>query len=196
MLLLALLCLGAGVLPGFVMDALAPVMQALLGARLAVQRSEPWLRIVPIDSARSAYDGALTLGMIVVAGLATALIVRRFASHALRRSAAWDCGFPDASPVTQYTAGSFAQPIRRVFGGVVFRAREHLLMPPPGDTAPARLTVELHDTLWESLYLPVIRTVTTLADRVNRFQFLTIRRYLTLVFIALVLLLVIVGGFR
>ncbi len=28
---------------------------------------------------------------------------------------------------------SFAQPIRRVFGTVVFRAREHVDMPPPGD---------------------------------------------------------------
>src|SRR5439155_701403 len=121
MLLLALLCLLAGVLPGFVMDALAPVMKLLLGARLPVQSSEPWLRIVPIDTARSAYDGALVLGMIAIAAAATALIVRRFASHALRRAPAWDCGFPDASPATQYTAGSFAQPIRRVFGGVVFR---------------------------------------------------------------------------
>ena len=196
MLLLALLCLAAGVVPGFVMDALAPVMRLLIGTRLAVQSTQPWLRIVPIDTARSAYDGALVLGMILIAAAATALIVRRFASHALRRSAVWDCGFPDASPATQYTAGSFAQPIRRVFATVVFRAREHLSMPAPGDTAAARLQVELHDTLWETLYLPVIRLVDTLSERVNRLQFLTIRRYLTLVFAALVLLLVIVGGFR
>src|SRR5437588_602638 len=196
MLLLALLCLLAGVLPGLVMDALAPVMKLLLGARLAVQSSEPWLRIVPIDSARSAYDGALVLGMIAIAAAATALIVRRFASHALRRAPAWDCGFPDASPATQYTAGSFAQPIRRVFGGVVFRAREHLAMPAPGDTGPARLEVELHDTLWEALYAPVIRLVDAVSARVNLVQFLTIRRYLTLVVSALVLLLIIVGATR
>ena len=196
MLLLALLCLAAGVAPGFVMDALAPVMQTVVGARLGVQSSQPWLRIVPIDTARSAYDGALVLGMILIAGVAAALIVRRFASHALRRSAAWDCGFPDQSPATQYTAGSFAQPIRRVFGSVVFRAREHLHMPPPGDTGPARLEVELHDTLWEALYAPVIRLIEAVSARVNQLQFLTIRRYLTLVFAALVLLLVIVGAWR
>ena len=151
---------------------------------------------MPIDTARSAYDGALVLGMIVIAALAAALIVRRFASHALRRSAPWDCGFPDPSPATQYTAGSFAQPIRRVFGSVLFRAREHLSMPPPGDTGAARLEVELHDTLWEALYAPVIRLVEAISARVNQLQFLTIRRYLTLVFAALVLLLVIVGAWR
>ena len=59
------------------------------------------------------------------------------------------------SPATQYTATSFAQPIRRVFGTVVFRAREHVEMPPPGDTRPARLTVELHDPIWDALYAPL-----------------------------------------
>ena len=47
----------------------------------------------------------------------------------MRRGPAWDCGFPDPSPATQYTADSFAQPIRRVFGEVVFRARERVDMP-------------------------------------------------------------------
>src|SRR5207253_1571777 len=107
--------------------------------------------IVPAVGATLACAAALAatcfvkaFGMIAIAAAATALIVRRFASHALRRAPAWDCGFPDASPATQYTAGSFAQPIRRVFGGVVFRAREHVTMPAPGDTGPARLEVELH----------------------------------------------------
>ncbi len=196
MLLLAVLCLAAGVVPGFVMDALAPVMRAIVGAQLAPQSRQPWLRIVPIDAARSAYDGALVLVMIAVAVAATALIVRRFASHAVRRSAPWDCGFPDASPATQYTAASFAQPIRRVFGSAVFRARERVFMPRPGDSRPARLQVELHDTVWETLYVPVIGWVSAAAERLNRLQFLTIRRYLTLVFTALVLLLVIVGIWR
>ncbi len=54
------------------------------------------------------------------------------------------------SPVTQYTADSFAQPIRRVFGTIVFRAREHVDMPPPGDIRPARLTVEWRDLVWDT----------------------------------------------
>src|SRR5437016_732563 len=136
------------------------------------------------------------VGATLACAAALALIVRRFASHALRRAPAWDCGFPDASPATQYTAGSFAQPIRRVFGGVVFRAREHVAMPAPGDTGPARLEVELHDTLWEALNAPVIRLVDAVTARVNLLQFLTIRRYLTLVVSALVLLLIIVGATR
>jgi hydrogenase-4 component B len=196
MLLLAVLCLLAGVLPGFVIDGLGPVMQMIIGTHLAPQSTQPWFRIVLINAARSAYNGLLVFVMVLIAAAATAIVVRRFASHALRRSAAWDCGFPDASPLTQYTAGSFAQPIRRVFGSFVFRAREHVAMPKPGDTAVARLRVDLHDTVWDVFYLPVIRLVDAATDRVNKLQFLTIRTYLTLVFGALVLLLMIVRAWR
>jgi hydrogenase-4 component B len=196
MLTLALLCLLAGILPGFVIDSLGAVTQMAVGARLAPQSALAWLRIVPIDLHRSAYSGLFVFVMILLAAATTAFAVRRFASHAVRRSPPWDCGFPDASPATQYTAGSFAQPIRRVFGSVVFRAREHVAMPKPGDTAVARLRVELRDTVWDALYAPIIRLVEATAERLNRMQFLTIRNYLTLVFAALVTLLIIVGTWR
>ena len=196
MLSLALLCLLAGILPGFVLDSLGAVTQLAVGERLAPQSAQAWMRIVPIDIHRSAYSGLFVFVMILLAAATTALVVRRVASHTLRRSPAWDCGFPDASPVTQYTAGSFAQPIRRVFGSVVFRAREEVAMPKPGDTAVARLRVELRDTVWDALYAPIIRLVAATAERLNRMQFLTIRNYLTLVFAALVALLIIVGTWR
>jgi hypothetical protein len=151
---------------------------------------------VPIDAARSAYNGIFVFVTILIAAGATAFAVRRVASHALRRSAPWDCGFPDASPATQYTAGSFAQPIRRVFGSAVFRAREHVTIPKPGDTGAAKMHVDLRDTIWDALYQPVIRLVEAATDRLNRMQFLTIRSYLTLVFAALVLLLIVVGAWR
>ena len=67
-------------------------------------------------------------------------------------------------------------------------------MPPPGDTARRRAsTVELHDLVWDALYAPVAGAVGFAADRLNRLQFLTIRRYLSLVFAALVLLLLVLA---
>ena len=41
--ILALLCLLAGIFPGQVMDALAPVVRALIGANMAPQAAIPWL---------------------------------------------------------------------------------------------------------------------------------------------------------
>jgi hypothetical protein len=81
------------------------------------------------------------------------------------------------------------QPLQRVFASVVFQARETVTMPAPGDLRAARHQLQLHDPLWERLYAPLSRIVDTLAGRLNHLQFLTIRRYLTLVFAALIILL-------
>ena len=86
------------------------------------------------------------------------------------------------------------QPIRRVFGTTVFRAREIVEMPPPGDIRPARLTIELRDLIWDALYAPVVGGVAFAADQLNRLQYLTIRRYLSLVFLLLVLLLLVLAA--
>jgi hypothetical protein len=96
----------------------------------------------------------------------------------------------------QYTAGSFAQPIRRVFGTIVFRAAETVDMPRPGEMRPARLHVSLRDLAWDWFYAPVAVGVGYAADRLNKVQFLTIRRYLTLVFSALIVLLVALSVWR
>ncbi len=193
MFFLAALCLVAGILPGLFIDALAPVSSALIGGHMPVQSGTQWLSVVPIAATRSSYDGLLVFLFMALSGTLAALAIHRFASNRLRRAPAWDCGYPDASPATQYTAMSFAQPIRRVFGTVVFRAREHGFMPPPGDTRPARLTVELHDVIWETLYAPIVIGIGFAADRLNRLQFLTIRQFLSLVFGALVILLLVLA---
>jgi formate hydrogenlyase subunit 3/multisubunit Na+/H+ antiporter MnhD subunit len=193
MLVLAALCLLAGILPGLVIDGLAPVTQALIGDRMPAQATAPWLSIVPIAESRSSYNGLLVFLFIAVSASLAVWVIHRSASHAVRRAPAWDCGFPDPSPITQYTAGSFAQPIRRVFGTLVFHAREHVEMPPPGDLRPARLTVELHDLVWDTLFAPIAGAVGFAADRLNHLQFLTIRRYLSLVFLALVGLLLVLA---
>jgi hypothetical protein len=119
-------------------------------------------------------------------------VIHRFASRALRRGPAWDCGFPDPSPATQYTADSFAQPIRRVFG-VMFDVRERVDMPAPGEARPARLEVSRRDHVWETIYAPIGLAVQLAAEKLNHLQFLTIRKYLSLVFAALVALLLVIS---
>ena len=193
MALLALLCLLAGVFPGFVIDSLAPVSRLLLGGSMPSQTSLPWLSIIPIAEGRSSYNGLLVFLFIAASAGIAAFAIHRLASKALRRAPAWDCGFPDPRPETQYTAGSFAQPIRRVFGTMIFRAREHVSMPAPGELGPARFEVELRDPVWDAAYAPVGAAVGAAAEWLNRFQFLTIRRYLSLVFLLLVGLLLVLA---
>jgi hypothetical protein len=193
MFILAGLCAAAGILPGLAIDGIAPAVLDLVGARMPEQRAVPWLSIVPVAESRSSYNGLLVFLFITAAASLAVYAIHRLASRALRRAPAWDCGFPDPNPATQYTAGSFAQPIRRVFGRIVFQARERVEMPPPGDARPARLTVILRDLIWDTIYGQIDGVVWAAAERLNHLQFLTIRKYLSLVFVALVTLLLTVS---
>jgi formate hydrogenlyase subunit 3/multisubunit Na+/H+ antiporter MnhD subunit len=189
MIALSLACLIAGILPDFFIDALAPVVQSLVNGRMPLQAGVEWLSVVPIAEGRSSYNGLLVFLFMVASGAIAAFAIHRLASDRLRRAPAWGCGYPDASLATQYSADSFAQPIRRVFGTAVFQAREIGEMPPPGSMAPARLTVVVRDLIWDFTYAPLAAGINLAADRLNYLQFLTIRSYLSLVFTALVLLL-------
>lgn len=189
-------CLLFGILPGLAIDGLAPASMLLLAAHLPAQLADPWLSLRPIAGGTSSYNGLVLFSFLLAAGGITALLVHRLGGAGLRRGPVWDCGYPDPAPSTQYTAASFAQPIRRVFGTTLFRARESVAMPPPLDPSPAILQVRLEDPLWQRLYLPVGRLVASSADRLNPIQFQTIRRYLVLVFLLLVGLLLLTAGGR
>jgi hydrogenase-4 component B len=193
MYFLSAVCLVAGVLPGIFIDMLAPVTNTLIGTSMPHQAGLDWLTIVPVAESRSSYNGLLVFVFVAMSGSIAAFAIHRLASDKIRRGPAWDCGYPDSSPITQYTASSFAQPIRRVYGTSVFHAREIGDMPPPGATRPAHFTVQLRDLIWEAAYAPIGAFVEYAATRLNVLQFLTIRRYLTLVFSVLVLLLLVLA---
>jgi hydrogenase-4 component B len=189
---LAAICTVVGILPKALIDLLRPVARALWPDSPPLADSGAiWL--APLGPDRSSYSGLVVLMTVSFLALLLVVIVHRFASNRVRRSAPWDCGFPDPRPETQYTASSFAQPIRRVFGTTVFAARERIDLPAPGDTRPARFEVSMRDPVWDYLYAPVAALVIGLADRVNIMQFQTIRRYLSLMFAALIVLLLLVA---
>ncbi len=187
-------CLLAGIFPGVLIDALKPLAQATVGAAMPLQSKIGWTSIAPIAELRSSYNGLLVFVFFVTAGVMASFVIHRFASAALRRAPAWDCGFPNSDPATQYTAQSFAQPIRRVYGGFAFAARETVDMPRPGDPRAARLTIHMHDRVWRGLYAPIGAAVEGIATRLNPLQFLTIRQYLSVVFGALIALLVLLAA--
>jgi hypothetical protein len=170
--------------------ALAPVLGNLVDGGLPKAGSGPTVfSLVAFDPARSIYDAPVIALFVAIASLTTLVVVHRLSARRTRRGPAWDCGFPDPSPATQYTASSFAQPLRRVYGASAFAAREAVTMPPPGDVRPARFSVTLVDHIWQGLYAAPGRALLRLSERLNALQFLTIRRYLVLMFAALVILL-------
>ena len=196
MFVLAALCVVLGVMPGAVVELISPVVQSLVGARMPAQSYLPWSSLIPIAESRSSYNGLIILFFLAASGITTAVFIHRFATRATRRSAIWDCGYPDASPAMQYSSSSFAMPIRQVFGTTVFDVRETVDMPRPGDMRAARYHVKVLDPAWRYAYGPVTRWVLRSTTKLNRLQFLSIRSYLTLVFVTLILLLLMVAAWR
>ena len=193
MAVFAAICTLVGIVPIALVTLLRPVTALLIpgGSTALPESSLLWL--VPLGAERSSYSGLTILVAIALLAGVLVFVIHRFASNRARRSAPWDCGFPDPRTETQYTAGSFAQPIRRIFGSTAFAARERVVMPEPGDASAAEFEVTLRDPAWEGIYGPIAGLITGIADRMNVLQFQTIRRYLSLMFAALVLLLLIVA---
>jgi hydrogenase-4 component B len=189
---LAAVCAVVGILPQTVLSLLRPVAAMWLPESAWLKLSN-WLWLAPLGTDHSSYSGLVILLTVSFLAALLVLVIHRLASDRVRRSAPWDCGFPDLRPETQYTASSFAQPIRRIFGSVVFAARERVDMPAPGETRAARLEVTMHDPVWDGIYVPAAKLIGWLADRLNVLQFQTIRRYLSLMFAALVVLLLVVA---
>jgi hydrogenase-4 component B len=189
---LAALCVGAGLLPSLVVRLMAPAVAFLnASVTLSDHASASPLVLVPVAEGRSSYNAVGLLAFITAAASIAAFVIHRFASKAVRRARPWACGFPVLTPRMQYTAASFAQPIRRVFGSLAFETSETVDMPRPGETRPARFELTLSDRVWDVLYGPVVGLVNFAANHLNKLQFLTIRKYLSLVFAALIALLVV-----
>jgi formate hydrogenlyase subunit 3/multisubunit Na+/H+ antiporter MnhD subunit len=193
---LALLAILFGLVPGLALRLIGPVVQSLFGIGAINAAAGRFLWLTPpgrLDVAYSAF-GLFAAGAVLLA--LTVLVVKRLSRRTPRRAPAWDCGFPDPHPATQYSASGFAQPIRRVFADSVFRAEERVDMPAPGERRPARLEVRFQDRAWTWIYAPLEAAVQWITERLNVLQFLTIRRHLSLMFGALVVLLAIIAVLR
>jgi hydrogenase-4 component B len=193
MLVCATLCLLTGLFPGIVIDWFQPAVTALVVGHMPPQASIAWLSIVPVSASRSSYNGLLLFAFVAASACLAAAVVHHFASRTVRKAPFWDCGYPGLGVLAQYSATSLAQPIRRVFATVAFAAHEQVEMPPPGDLRPATLRRFLRDPVWDFIYAPVGVVGGATATLLNHIQFLTIRHYLSFVFIALVVLLMVLA---
>ena len=59
-------CLIAGILPGLIIDGIAPVVQAHVGLTMPTQTTNAWLSIIPIAESRSSYNGLLFFVFIII----------------------------------------------------------------------------------------------------------------------------------
>ena len=192
MALLATLCIMGGLFGSVMVSAIAPLLTKLIGVELPGAAAGPTpFSLAPFGPVRSIYDAPIIALFVAISASLTALFVHWISNRRVRRGPAWDCGYPEPSPAAQYTASSFSQPLRRVYGRISFGAVETVDMPAPGDMRPAILAVHLKDYIWRWLYALPAAGIGAIASHLNFLQFLTIRRYLVLMFSALIMLLLI-----
>ena len=193
--LLAVLCALGGLFGGFTAYAIGPLLTSLTGMELMgfAQGPTPF-SLIAFTEERAIYDAPTIAFFVAISSLTTVVIVHLLASKKTRRSPTWDCGYPDPSPSTQYTASSFSQPLRRVYNGILFRAREEIDMPPPGDLRPAKFSLRFSDYLWRYLYEKPTAAIWSLSKELDVVHYLTIRSYLVFMFCTLITLLVITAA--
>jgi hydrogenase-4 component B len=191
--LLAGLCLALGIVPAFGLIFAESAAHGVVGVGMPAG-AVGWVLLTPFGDGAAAYGGPLVFLVLAAVALGSKWLLDRLRPERRRRASAWEDGFAEPGPAMQYTASGFAQPLRRAFGASLFRARETLEMPEPGDTAPARFTLRVVDPAWDWGVEPVRRAVDLVTQWLNASQFLSIRRYLTWMFAALVALLLVVAA--
>jgi len=193
MLLAALTCLVLGVMPTFMIKWMDPIAEDLVGGTIAASASGfGWMWLTPIAAERASYSAPIAFLGILSVVVATYLLLHT-RPGAIRRVPLWDCGFEKITNRMQYTATSFAMPLRRIFG-YLFNIKEHVRQLPPAThpSFPERLHYHLkvRDRFWGWLYQPVVDASFWLSRRIGRMQHGHIQVYLIYSFVTIVVLLI------
>lgn len=193
MLLASLACLALGVLPTIVIQWMDPLAEMLVGGTIAASASGfGWMWLTPIAAERASYSAPVAfIGILSVVVVTYLLLHAR--PGALHRVPLWDCGFEKVTSRMQYTATSFAMPIRRIFG-FIFSIKEHTGLPPSAahSAFPQRIYYHLRvrDRFWMWIYQPVVDASFWLSRRIGRMQHGRIQIYLIYSFVTILVLLI------
>ena len=147
------------------------------------------------------YAPLFILLVLALAVVAIWSVLRKWAVPGHRAAPLWDCGFgapppwqPYGDTLAQYSATSFAQPLRRVLGTTLLGASDVVDMPRPGDTRPATIIVHMADPVDAWLLAPLARARQFISRLTDRLHFITVRQALTMMVLLLVGLLMFIAA--
>jgi hypothetical protein len=137
---------------------------------------------------------AVAIGLAAIA-LIVLIVLRVLAPpFRMRQGATWGCGRLIQTPRMQYTATSFAEPLRRVFAQL-YRPTEDLTVEVHPDSEyfirAMRYESRVHPLVERLLYLPLLALVRRAGRRVRQLQGGSVHLYLAYMCGALVILLLV-----
>ena len=186
-ILLALACLAFGIFPTWTVRALNCVTASLLGQGLTSATDNGWLWLTPVNPQTASYGAPAVFFGLLASWLIVYVLLRPLRrDNRIRTAPAWDCGFGPLNPRMQYTASSFAMPIRRVFS-FLWLIVEKVEPGTPGK-APHYI-LRISDRIWLILYIPIGKLMLKLAERTSHIQGGNLRVYLCYSFFTLLFLL-------
>jgi hydrogenase-4 component B len=192
MAFLAVVSLALGVAPFAVLRSLSKTTSELLGATPDIQFT--WNRIVTGGS--FATVSSLWIAVALAALLTSIPIALRVfrANTARRYYETWGCGRAVQTARFEYTAASFANPFKRVFGVLYKPVKELAIEFHPESRFFVRTISYRNDArsiFDESIYAPLNRLLRSFAQRVRLLQSGNVNVYLLYILAALVVLLII-----
>jgi len=187
----AVLCLLLGILPTVFIPLIDAVPQLLIHASLTASvHAHGWLWLTPISEERASYSAPIAFfGMLVLGSLIYWLL--HPGRQAVRRTPFWSCGNPHVNTRMQYTATSFAQPLRRIFSGI-YQPVEHVEIDRPDHkllTRSIRYEVHAQDISWRFIYRPLLALTERIGDWVAKQHQRGVHAYLAYMFVTVLILL-------
>ncbi len=172
-------CAAVGLLPAVAFALVRPVVESVLGARIAPGT---------LGSALPALSRAAVTLVGVGIGL-TALRGLLLRGRDVRAAPTWGCGYESPSPRMQYTSGSFAQPLVEPLSFLLPHSVQRTGPTGPFPTA-ATFREQVGDAAGERLLVPAARRLLRLLGRVRVIQHGRLHLYLVYILVTLIALLV------
>ncbi|HVA61730.1 MAG TPA: proton-conducting transporter membrane subunit [Mycobacteriales bacterium] len=188
--LLAAGCVALGVGAPVMLAALASAVRAATGVHLLPELVIAHLTVIPAHTNFSAFSPTY-LATFLVAALTMPLLVYLAGRPrgTSRKAPVWDGGITAFEPRMQYSAMTFAAPVRVTFDPL-YRPTVSLRRAsddPAGRSGPVHYETEVTPIFLRYLYRPVVAAVEWLADLVRPIQSGDVNLYLLYIFVVLLL---------
>ena len=198
MAVLALACIGLGVVPFAVVPVLGRVLAGLGG--LPDTRAEftfsVFLQTPSVFGQMS--PTLMAFGLLLLIGLVPSVLWLLRMNRQRRLSDSWGCGRVGQTARMEYTATAFAEPLKRVFAEIYRPMKELTVDFHPGSKYFVK-SIEYRSeiTPWfeQSLYRPFLESATFIAEQVRRLQGGSLHLYLLYMALVLTFLLAVARWF-
>lgn len=186
---LALTCVALGLAAGPVVGTLTTVAHSILGTGSGAHAGLPAVTVLP-RSGGAATFASLAVGLLLLAAIAGLALIAGHGRAPARQVDTWTCGIAP-EPTFQYTATSFAKPIRLFFRRILLPEREILVEYHPGTAFPISIRYRSEITLFleDRVFRPAHAVSLRAANVARRLQGGAIQLYLAYIVVAVLALL-------